>query len=77
MIRSPDLLSAATRQLYEAELALHDARTSHVDTWISAAACHLHDALQHYLVVRDCFAATNHASSRKESRSPSSNGEKN
>jgi hypothetical protein len=45
----PSLVSDAARELYEAELALHDAHTSGVDTWISAAADHLHRAVQNYL----------------------------
>ncbi|SBW26894.1 hypothetical protein FDG2_5086 [Candidatus Protofrankia californiensis] len=43
------LLSDAARELYAAELALHDARQSGVDAWISAAADHLHHAVQSYV----------------------------
>jgi hypothetical protein len=42
-------LSAASRELYEAELALHDARSSGVDAWVSAASDHLHRALERYV----------------------------
>ncbi len=35
--------------LYEAELAVHDARQSHVDTWLQAANDHLHAAVMAYL----------------------------
>jgi hypothetical protein len=38
----------ASRQLYEAELALHDAHQSHVDEWITAASDHLHRAATDY-----------------------------
>ena len=39
---------AATR-LYDAEVALHHARQTHVDEWISAASERLHTAVEAYL----------------------------
>jgi hypothetical protein len=41
-------IADAARELFKAELALHDARMSGVDTWIAAAADHLHRAAQAY-----------------------------
>jgi hypothetical protein len=38
----------AARELYEAELALHDAHQTRVDAWIAAAADHLHRAVVRY-----------------------------
>jgi hypothetical protein len=38
----------AARALYEAELALHDAHQSHVDSWIKAAGDQLHRAVIRY-----------------------------
>jgi hypothetical protein len=40
--------SSAAIRLYRAELALHDARQSHVDAWIAAAADQLHLAAVRY-----------------------------
>jgi len=37
------------RRLYDAETAVHAARASHVDAWISAAADRLHEAIQAHL----------------------------
>ena len=46
-----DVESAAQR-LYDAETALHAARQSHVDRWISAASDRLHEAyLAYHLAV--------------------------
>ena len=42
------LQQAATR-LYDAEVALHHARQTHVDEWISAASERLHTAVEAYL----------------------------
>jgi hypothetical protein len=39
----------AARDLYDAELALHDAHQTHVDHWIRAASDHLHAALARHL----------------------------
>ena len=36
-------------RLYDAEVALHAAHTSHVDAWIAAAADRLHEAVQAHL----------------------------
>jgi hypothetical protein len=38
--------------LYLAELALEDARSSGVDSWIKAAADRLHEAVRQYLLQR-------------------------
>jgi hypothetical protein len=40
-----DSVYVAAWHMYEAELALHDARGSHVDAWIAAAAEKLHQAV--------------------------------
>jgi hypothetical protein len=38
----------AARRMYDAEVALHIARQTHVDAWVSAACDRLHEAvLQH------------------------------
>jgi hypothetical protein len=37
-----------SREVFETELALHDARQSGVDAWIKAAADHLHRAIAAY-----------------------------
>jgi cellobiose-specific phosphotransferase system component IIA len=46
--RTSDVESAA-RCLHQAEQALHDAHTTHVDAWIAAAADRLHEAVETYL----------------------------
>jgi hypothetical protein len=38
----------ASRRLYDAEVALHIARQTGVDEWVSAAADRLHDAVVAY-----------------------------
>ena len=38
----------ASRQLHDAEVALHDAHQTHVDEWITAASEHLHRAVLDY-----------------------------
>lgn len=43
-INSPTASDTASR-LYDAEVALHIARQTGVDSWISAAADRLHDAV--------------------------------
>lgn len=43
-------VDVAAQRLYRAEVALHDAHTTHVDAWITAAADRLHDAIEAYLV---------------------------
>jgi hypothetical protein len=40
---------SAADLLYAAECALHDARQTHVDAWIKAAADKLHDAIATHL----------------------------
>ena len=42
-------VDVAAQRLYQAEVALHDAHTTHVDAWIAAAADRLHDAIETYL----------------------------
>lgn len=44
-------LEVATRRLYNAELALHDAHASGVDAWIAAANDRLHEAVVEHLRV--------------------------
>jgi hypothetical protein len=39
----------AAQRLYRAEVALHDAHSTHVDPWITAAADRLHEAIETYL----------------------------
>jgi hypothetical protein len=46
--RAPNRIVDAQRRLYDAEVALHIAHTSHVDEWITAAADRLHEALVAY-----------------------------
>jgi hypothetical protein len=41
--------AAASRHLFEAELALHDAHQSHVEAWIAAAGDKLHQAVLDHL----------------------------
>lgn len=48
----PGPVDVAARRLYQAELALHDAHTTHDDSWITAAADRLHEALEAYLAVK-------------------------
>ena len=43
-------VQSATQRLHRAEVALHDAHTTHVDAWITAAADRLHEAVENYLV---------------------------
>jgi hypothetical protein len=46
----------AATQLYDSEIALHDAHQSQVDAWITAASDHLHEAV---LVLTRIEAALN------------------
>jgi hypothetical protein len=46
-----DRLRAAAGRVYDAECALHQARQSHVDAWVTAAADKLHLAVGEYLAV--------------------------
>ena len=48
MITSQTLVDTE-RRMYDAEVALHAAHSSHVDAWITAAADRLHDAIQAHL----------------------------
>lgn len=41
------------RRVYDAEMALHVARQTNVDCWISAASDRLHEALVDYVKVAD------------------------
>ena len=45
-------VDVAARRLFQAELALHDAHTTHDDAWIAAAADRLHEAIEAYLAVK-------------------------
>jgi hypothetical protein len=42
-------IDEAARRMYDAECALHAARTAHVDEWIAAAADRLHSAIAAHL----------------------------
>ena len=48
-VSSDGLLATAARRLYDAECAMHQARQSHIDAWIAAAAEKLHRAIGDYL----------------------------
>jgi hypothetical protein len=45
-------LSDAEHHMYEAELALHAAHQSHVDSWIAAASDRLHEAILEHSAAR-------------------------
>lgn len=45
-------VDVAARRLYCAELALHDAHSTHEDAWIAAAADRLHEAIEAYLAAK-------------------------
>lgn len=49
--------SSAAIQLHRAELALHDARQTQVDAWITAAAERLHVAAMRYSRIQGALAA--------------------
>jgi hypothetical protein len=53
----------AACQLHAAETALHDARQTEVDAWISAAANRLHDAVVHYHDACDALTGRSDGSS--------------
>ena len=61
-------LEQAAQHLYDAECALHIARQTRVDAWITAAADHLHlavlelDAADNALTVAERTPTTKHAS---------------
>jgi hypothetical protein len=55
---SPNRVDVAARRLYDAEVALHIARQTRVDSWIRAAYDHLHLA-----VVEHVAAVAEHADS--------------
>lgn len=48
---------AAAHDLYEAELALHDAHQTGVDEWITAAHRHLHNAIVAHSAAIESVAA--------------------
>lgn len=52
-------LSNAEHRMYEAELALHAARQSQVDFWISAAYDRLHEAILEHGAARSDLAWMN------------------
>lgn len=54
----PAALAAAAARLFRAEIALHDAHQTHVDTWIAAVGDRLHEALIDYLAAARSTAAT-------------------
>jgi hypothetical protein len=51
-------IADAGRRLYDAEVALHIAHTSHVDGWITAAADRLHEALVDYEIAAGITTVT-------------------
>jgi len=44
-------VALASKAMYDAEIALHIARQTGVDTWIAAAYDHLHEAIAHHLAL--------------------------
>ena len=54
-------LEQAAQHLYDAECALHIARQSRVDAWITAAADHLHLAVLELDSADHALADTKHA----------------
>jgi len=48
---------AAAQELFETELALHDARGTHDDRWITAASDHLHLAVVRHAQAVNAVAA--------------------
>lgn len=55
---SSDRLAVAESRMYEAEIALHDARQTQVDEWINAAANRLHEAIaDHDAAIHELTAA--------------------
>jgi len=62
-------LAGTARRLYDAEVALHIARQSHVDAWIRAAADRLHEAvLAHSVAVLAQPLAVDHDKTRLSAR---------
>jgi hypothetical protein len=43
-----DRVEAAATRMYDAEVALHAARQSQVDSWVAAAYDRLHEAVEDY-----------------------------
>jgi len=43
-----DRVATAASHVYDAEIALHAARQSHVDSWVAAAYDRLHAAIEDY-----------------------------
>ena len=48
----------AAQRLYDAEVALHAAHTSHVGAWIAAASDRLHEAVEEHLKAVATLAPT-------------------
>ena len=46
--RAEDRVKTAATRMYDAEVALHAARQSHVDSWVEAAYDRLHEAVEDY-----------------------------
>jgi hypothetical protein len=53
-----DPVAVAARHMYEAEVALHAARQSHVDAWVAAAYDHLHRAISEHLAALEATRST-------------------
>jgi hypothetical protein len=49
LIRESDDVGDAARRLFDAETALHAARQTHVDRWVTAASNKLHEAVVAYV----------------------------
>jgi hypothetical protein len=46
--RAEDRVKTAATRLYDADVALHAARQSHVDSWVAAAYDRMHEAVDDY-----------------------------
>ncbi|MDQ1732302.1 MAG: hypothetical protein QOK10_2461 [Pseudonocardiales bacterium] len=54
--RALEARESTARELYEAEITLHDARQSDVDLWVRAASDRLHGALVRYQLAEESLA---------------------
>lgn len=50
----------AAREVFETELALHDAHQAHIDSWITAASDHLHTAILRHIEAQNLVTALSH-----------------
>lgn len=56
-VSAGEWLRAAERRMYDAEVALHIARQTHVDAWVAAAADRLHAAIVDHLTAVEAARA--------------------